>query len=79
MKKWLTMLSLAALILSMACAGLGETLYVDNRETDKIYPERLNLRAEPSKTARYWGFTTRAHRWTRRARTATTRRSPSAA
>ena len=56
MKKWLTMLSLAALMLSMACAGLGETLYVDNRETDKIYPERLNLRAEPSKNGAILGL-----------------------
>jgi len=40
---------LAAWVLC-ACAGLAvcETLFVDNRETDKIYPERLNLRAEPS-------------------------------
>ena len=45
MKKWLTMLAVVTLMLAIACAGLGETLYVDNRETDKIYPERLNLRA----------------------------------
>lgn len=56
MKKWLTMLAVVTLMLAIACAGLGETLYVDNRETDKIYPERLNLRAEPSKNGAILGL-----------------------
>lgn len=39
-----------ALILLAACAQAdGDILYVDNRETDKVYPERLNLRSEPSR------------------------------
>ena len=38
------------LVLILACASAsGESLFVDNRETDKIYPERLNLRDQPSK------------------------------
>ena len=42
---------LAAVLLLTAFAGLGvcESLYVDNRETDKVYPERLNLRDAPDK------------------------------
>ena len=47
MKKLLCALVALALLLSAVC-GLGESLFVDNRETDKIYPERLNLRAQPS-------------------------------
>ena len=43
MKKLLCAWIALALLLSAAC-GLGESLFVDNRETDKIYPERLNLR-----------------------------------
>mgnify|MGYP000396216201 CR=1 FL=1 len=46
MKKLLCAWIALALLLSAAC-GLGESLFVDNRETDKIYPERLNLRAGP--------------------------------
>jgi len=39
----------AALIMTLLCAtACADTLYVDNRETDKLYPERLNLRAQPS-------------------------------
>ena len=48
MKKLLCAWIALALLLSAAC-GLGESLFVDNRETDKIYPERLNLRAQPAK------------------------------
>ena len=48
MKKLKMILALVMLV-SMAASGVCESLYVDNRETDKIYPERLNLRAEPSK------------------------------
>ncbi|MBR5224103.1 MAG: SH3 domain-containing protein, partial [Clostridia bacterium] len=33
------------MLASCACA---QTLYIDNRETDKVFPERLNFRAEPS-------------------------------
>lgn len=35
---------------------LGETMYVDNRETDRLHPERLNLRAEPSKNGGILGL-----------------------
>ena len=37
MKKLLCAWIALALLLSAAC-GLGESLFVDNRETDKIYP-----------------------------------------
>ena len=56
MKKGLVTLVALAMMLAVACAGLGETLYVDNRETDKIHPERLNLRAEPSKNGAILGL-----------------------
>ena len=49
MKKSLGALFAAILILAMSAAGLCESLFVDNQETDKIYPERLNLRAEPTR------------------------------
>lgn len=46
-----------ALLLSAVCAvGACETMYVDNRETDKIYPERLNMRDEPAKTGGILGL-----------------------
>ena len=54
-KSILSMLALA-LMLALACTGVCETLYVDNRETDKVYPERLNLRAEPSKNGAILGL-----------------------
>lgn len=39
----------AALIMTLLCAAAcAESLYVDNRETDQLYSERLNLRAQPS-------------------------------
>ena len=45
------------LLLTAVCAvGACETLYVDNRETDKIYPERLNMRDEPAKTGGILGL-----------------------
>lgn len=47
---------LLIVLILIAATGLGETLYVDNRETDKIYPERLNLRAEPSKNGAILGL-----------------------
>lgn len=56
MKKMMTViLALVMLVIAMACAG-AESLFVDNRETDKIYPERLNLRAEPSKSGAILGL-----------------------
>ncbi|MBQ4552815.1 MAG: SH3 domain-containing protein [Clostridia bacterium] len=54
MKKTM-ILALVMLVITAACA-FGESLYVDNRETDKIYPERLNLRAEPSKAGAILGL-----------------------
>lgn len=39
----------AALLMLMICAAAcADALYVDNRETDKLFPERLNFRASPS-------------------------------
>ena len=55
MKKLLCAWIALALLLSAAC-GLGESLFVDNRETDKIYPERLNLRAQPAKNGAILGL-----------------------
>ncbi len=55
MKK-LKMILALVMLLSMAASGVCESLYVDNRETDKIYPERLNLRAEPSKNGAILGL-----------------------
>lgn len=46
----------AFLSLAMACVAFGETLFVDNRETDKLYPERLNLRAKPDKNGAIIGL-----------------------
>ena len=41
--------ALAAVLLCMlASCACAQTLYIDNRETDKVFPERLNFRAEPS-------------------------------
>ena len=54
-KTMLVILSLVMLMVMMTCA-LGESLFVDNRETDKIYPERLNLRAEPSRSGAILGL-----------------------
>ena len=49
MKKSVCTMLMVLLILAAIVPCLGESLYVDNRETDKVYPERLNLRAEPNK------------------------------
>ena len=54
-KKW-RMIPVLVMLLSVAAAGVCESLYVDNRETDKVYPERLNLRAEPSKQGAILGL-----------------------
>lgn len=56
MKKRACALLAALLLVTVAAACLGESLYVDNRETDKVYPERLNLRAEPSKNGAILGL-----------------------
>lgn len=79
MKKLLCAWIALALLLSAAC-GLGESLFVDNRETDKIYPERLNLRAQPAKNGAilglyYTGTRSTCSRW----RTRNTTRLRSAA
>ena len=50
------MLCLFLTLILLETAGLAETLYIDNRETDKVYPERLNLRAEPSKNGAILGL-----------------------
>lgn len=48
-KRWICLMISALLIAAVSACGVCESLFVDNRETDKIYPERLNLRTEPSK------------------------------
>mgnify|MGYP000654532817 CR=1 FL=1 len=55
MKKLLCALVALVLLMSAAC-GVGESLFVDNRETDKVYPERLNLRAQPTKNGAILGL-----------------------
>lgn len=49
MKKRICMWMAALLLTAAAASGVCQNLYVDNRETDKIYPERLNMRTEPAK------------------------------
>ncbi len=56
MKKKLCVLLAMMLLSGAAASGLCESLFVDNRETDKVYPERLNLRAEPSKNGAIIGL-----------------------
>lgn len=56
MKKMAYLLLAVLTALAVSVSGLCESLYVDNRETDKIYPERLNLRAEPSKEGAILGL-----------------------
>ncbi len=56
MKKRMRVLLILAMLLTLAATGVCESLFVDNRETDKIYPERLNLRAEPSKKGAILGL-----------------------
>ena len=56
MKKTWSMMLLLIMLLAAAAAAVGESLFVDNRETDKVYPERLNLRAEPSKNGAILGL-----------------------
>ena len=38
----------AVLLCVLASCASAQTLYIDNREKDKVFPERLNFRAEPS-------------------------------
>jgi len=56
MKKTICMLLTALMLLGMTVSAMGESLFVDNRETDKVYPERLNLRSEPSKNGAILGL-----------------------
>lgn len=56
MKKTMMMILALVMLASTAACAFGESLYVDNRETDKVYPERLNLRAEPSKNGAILGL-----------------------
>ena len=56
MKKFLCAFAALIILLSAAACGMCESLFVDNRETDKIYPERLNLRAQPSKNGAILGL-----------------------
>ena len=56
MRKWIVSLLAVTLVLALACTGVCETLYVDNQETDKVYPERLNLRTEHSKNGAILGL-----------------------
>ena len=56
MKKMLCVILTIILILAAAGAGLSETLFVDNREADKVYPERLNLRTKPDKNGAIIGL-----------------------
>lgn len=56
MKKTICICLAALMVCALAAAGVGESLFVDNRETDKVYPERLNLRAEPSQNGAIIGL-----------------------
>ena len=56
MKNILCAFAALMILLSAAACGMSESLFVDNRETDKIYPERLNLRAQPSKNGAILGL-----------------------
>jgi len=49
MKKNVCLCLVLLILMAVSASGICEHLYVDNRETDKIHPERLNMRAEPSK------------------------------
>ena len=56
MKKRICALVAALMVLAVIFPCFGETMYVDNRETDKHNPERLNLRAEPSRNGGILGL-----------------------
>lgn len=46
----------ALMLFILTTTGCCESLYVDNRETDKVFPERLNLRSEPSQSGAIIGL-----------------------
>jgi len=56
MKKTACVLLALLLAVGIIAGAAGESLFVDNRETDKVYPERLNLRSEPSKNGAILGL-----------------------
>lgn len=56
MKKTMMILLALVMLFAMTACALGDSLFVDNRETDKVYPERLNLRSEPSKAGAILGL-----------------------
>jgi len=56
MKKTACVFLILVMLMGIAAAAVGEQLFVDNRETDKVYPERLNLRSEPSKNGAILGL-----------------------
>lgn len=56
MKKAACVVLALTMLLSIVSVAMSESLYVDNRETDKVYPERLNLRSEPSKNGAILGL-----------------------
>lgn len=56
MKKKIALFLALLMLTGIAACAAGESLFVDNRETDKIHPERLNLRAEPSKNGAIIGL-----------------------
>ena len=56
MKKAMTLILVLVMLICVSAGAWGESLFVDNRETDKIYPERLNLRGEPSKAGAILGL-----------------------
>ncbi len=56
MKKCVTLLMAAAFVVTAVASGLCETLFVDNREESKVYPERLNMRSAPEKNGALLGL-----------------------
>lgn len=56
MKKTACVFLALAMLMGIMTSALSEQLFVDNRETDKVYPERLNLRSEPSKNGAILGL-----------------------
>lgn len=56
MKKTLCTLLISLLAVGVVLSASAESLFVDNREVDKIYPERLNMRSEPSKNGAILGL-----------------------
>ena len=56
MRKYILMIFAAMLLCTCMATAVSETLFVDNRETDKVYPERLNLRDQPSQSGAIVGL-----------------------